>query len=722
MIIRLSLYLTAVVLLSGCATAHLSIGVDLYNEDPQYAIPLSPRKTAELRNAVERIKTDAESLAADRIIKASRDQALYDIARCLREAARNSKKNKAGERDDLLDPNLLKACTEVKKSSQEDLRAYADEVWARQKDVIKEAELAEERLRRYLIAYANFWAEKNCTPIDFGAKDQNKQSEDSWWHKLKKKHRQRFDPKTCTYVPKEEYEKPDSSDTETIEVVQEQPSTSTSGEAAEVTVNISIEETEEVTNSESGHVTGRSNSIDTMSESYSRRKKPSGGLESESGFEMRIQETLASDAVNRVAVKYVVLSGNLDTKFEREKAARSQDVFAGSELARLEQIKTLESEKLTLKTRAQTAHNELIKLQPKIDALLNKREKIWSQIESANENLLLPALRSDALFQLGILKEELTRVTEDIKTSQKEFQVHDHTKESAAKRLASVKAELKKLEAFDEELKKCVDFLARALLTEINKYLVSVKAESVSNSAFEQISDYLDSTRLESRLVDDIRDIDRSLSVDRRQEAVENLRQLVITSSIFYNVIDRMQDPSNPVWRLITAEDNEDNWNMDVAGTSFSGQGNSTVVIVRDSPLKFRIQQGANDPTQLIKSQLAISRSIASASISVIAASRGISLPMSTPPGEDEQAPDVSGDREDEEAEKQALQAALQNKADVDLFNQVLKNMERNLAASRRNLDRISDDEEELLKQEQARLEAVLEQHKILLTNMDSNE
>jgi len=117
-----------------------------------------------------------------------------------------------------------------------------------------------------------------------------------------------------------------------------------------------------------------------------------------------------------------------------------------------------------------------------------------------------------------------------------------------------------------------------------------------------------------------------SLSIGDRGTAA--LAELVRSTALLHSQIDRLQDPADPVWRVVSHPDNEEKWNTTFAETYFYAEGNSSVVVVRDSPFSFRVQRGDNDPTALIRSQLEVARAIGDAALTVAGASIGASLPL----------------------------------------------------------------------------------------------
>ena len=63
----LNVAIVSMMIVCGCASNKLNIEVDLYNEDPQYVIPISPQKIASVRNSLTHVQVDTQQLAAHRI-------------------------------------------------------------------------------------------------------------------------------------------------------------------------------------------------------------------------------------------------------------------------------------------------------------------------------------------------------------------------------------------------------------------------------------------------------------------------------------------------------------------------------------------------------------------------------------------------------------------------------------------------------------------------------
>jgi hypothetical protein len=87
--------------------------------------------------------------------------------------------------------------------------------------------------------------------------------------------------------------------------------------------------------------------------------------------------------------------------------------------------------------------------------------------------------------------------------------------------------------------------------------------------------------------------------------------------------IDRLQDPSDPAWRILSRAENQGRWQTFYAETVFDAEGKTDVVFVRDRLGHFRLQRGKNNPTALIQGQFKITRAVASGLVDVLAAAAG---------------------------------------------------------------------------------------------------
>jgi hypothetical protein len=134
-------------------------------------------------------------------------------------------------------------------------------------------------------------------------------------------------------------------------------------------------------------------------------------------------------------------------------------------------------------------------------------------------------------------------------------------------------------------------------------------------------------------------------------------------SSLRFSQLDRLQDPADPVWRVISSPENKDKWNKKFTNTSFVAEGNSQVIVVRDNPMSYRVHQGSNNPTALIQSQLQISRAVGNLALSVAAAAGGIKVPISIP-GQSKDQP-AENNQTDLVTQKAALQITTEKRIKV---------------------------------------------------------
>lgn len=136
------------------------------------------------------------------------------------------------------------------------------------------------------------------------------------------------------------------------------------------------------------------------------------------------------------------------------------------------------------------------------------------------------------------------------------------------------------------------------------------------------------------------------------------VNELVRSTTLFFSQIDRLQDPADPVWRIVADPRNESKWNTTFSETHFYSEGNTSVVVVRDTPISFRVQRGANNPAALVQGQLQVSRALANAAVSVAGAALGAPLPRL--PGQAAARDEASGATDSE------LEALLKRKAAVE--------------------------------------------------------
>lgn len=110
--------------------------------------------------------------------------------------------------------------------------------------------------------------------------------------------------------------------------------------------------------------------------------------------------------------------------------------------------------------------------------------------------------------------------------------------------------------------------------------------------------------------------------------AISGIRDLARNQDFYLSQLDRLQDPADPTWREILDPNNANNWSTLFARTKFRAKGDADVIVVRDRPGHYRVQRGTNNPAALIQGQLEISRSLASATTSIIGAMSGVRVPL----------------------------------------------------------------------------------------------
>lgn len=155
--------------------------------------------------------------------------------------------------------------------------------------------------------------------------------------------------------------------------------------------------------------------------------------------------------------------------------------------------------------------------------------------------------------------------------------------------------------------------------------------------------------------------------------------------------IERLQDPADPVWRIVTDEQNKEKWNKKFSRTFFRAEGNTSVVVVRDSPMEFRVQQGSNNPAALVQAQLQVSRAIADAAITVVGATTGVNLAALPKPGDKSTGTDEAQIKEsDDLARRKAKVARAGEQRDL-----AIRRLSSNLRSLKEQIE-LTDDEQKI--------------------------
>jgi hypothetical protein len=117
------------------------------------------------------------------------------------------------------------------------------------------------------------------------------------------------------------------------------------------------------------------------------------------------------------------------------------------------------------------------------------------------------------------------------------------------------------------------------------------------------------------------------LSIGLGDRGTTAMNDLLRSTALLFSQVDRLQDPADPIWRIVSDPQNQAKWNTTFSETYFYAEGNNSVIVVRDTPMSFRVQRGNNNPAALIQGQLQVSRAIANAAISIAGAAAGLPIP-----------------------------------------------------------------------------------------------
>jgi len=154
---------------------------------------------------------------------------------------------------------------------------------------------------------------------------------------------------------------------------------------------------------------------------------------------------------------------------------------------------------------------------------------------------------------------------------------------------------------------------------------------------------------------------------------------------------------------------NKEKWNVEFSRTYFRAEGNTSVVVVRDSPMEFRVQQGSNDPSALVQAQLQVSRAIADAAIAVAGATTGVSLAPLTKPADKAAGPDDALAEESEQLAR--LRARVEREAELREF--AIKRLTANLRSIKAQIEPLNTATDKIM------IERLL---KVLVTTLKADE
>lgn len=201
------------------------------------------------------------------------------------------------------------------------------------------------------------------------------------------------------------------------------------------------------------------------------------------------------------------------------------------------------------------------------------------------------------------------------------------------------------------------------------------------------------------------------------------LNRIGRATSLYFSQVHRLQDPADPVWRILTAPENKEKWNTEFSNTYFYAQGNSSVVVARDAPADFRVQRGKNNPTALIQGQLQVSRAIATAAIDVAGGFMGLT---SLPEAGSVEEPDKDEKKKAVGVEQNASEEFARRRAAIEqqalLRTQRLENLRANLESLKRAFTELSPDDSERKTELLKEFERVLEAQARLIDKEDPPE
>jgi hypothetical protein len=197
------------------------------------------------------------------------------------------------------------------------------------------------------------------------------------------------------------------------------------------------------------------------------------------------------------------------------------------------------------------------------------------------------------------------------------------------------------LEYMPEELKETLDALERKegkftpaeqqkfkkVILEMSDFLDTIVANQEEVELLRKSAESIDFDCVGAALTAAYKAVYDKMTHPRYQEKGRLIRDIGKSRDYYTSQLDRIQDPVDPVWRILSDPNNQRKWHTLFARTEFYAEGKAEVVFVQDRIGHFRVQRGQNNPAALIQGQVRINRSIASGVLNVMAAAGGISGP-----------------------------------------------------------------------------------------------
>lgn len=195
------------------------------------------------------------------------------------------------------------------------------------------------------------------------------------------------------------------------------------------------------------------------------------------------------------------------------------------------------------------------------------------------------------------------------------------------------------LEYMPEELEETLDALERKkgkftpaeqkkfkkVILEMSDFLDTIAANQEEVELLRKSAESIDFDRVGAALTSAYKAVYDKTTHPRYQEKEQLIRDISISMDFLTSQLDRIQDPADPVWRILSDPDNQHKWHTHFARAKFYAEGDAEVVFVQDRIGHFRPQRGQNNPAALIQGQVRINRTIASGVLDVLAAAGGVS-------------------------------------------------------------------------------------------------
>jgi hypothetical protein len=242
----------------------------------------------------------------------------------------------------------------------------------------------------------------------------------------------------------------------------------------------------------------------------------------------------------------------------------------------------------------------------------------WNDLRDTQPGLLA-ALENLRQKELGMVFEEIVgSVSEGIPDS-----VNDALKKAPAEKLKTQEFR-QRIANFKSQLKE-IERLAKQITARGNK---AVALLAINSQLIETATRATNPELIGKGITDAMKaalDVSAGPGPNLTPEAQEVFGQIAASYEFINTQIDRLQDPADPAWRILSALENQVKWQTYYAETEFYAEGKTDVVFVRDRLGHFRLQRGKNNPAALIQGQFKITRAVASGLVDVLAAAAGAS-------------------------------------------------------------------------------------------------